>query len=326
MLMHKLEGKMGDRPTTVERPVHFRRSEALHARTNDKRINFVDIVGLYVGDLQSSSMMELNFGLELTFNARQVSVNENDYTLAFRCGVLQIDIKNGSILPGSIYRHVLQVGELKVSSKTEGTHHASRKIGGDVGGEVGASLTLISKITAGLRFGIHRETEKKTTQNETIAERILLVYGGGHNHVQVGCPSRGDPRHPRGWLLGSLINDVDDEDRPTPLCVIEATDPAKPVIVHLGFRINPQQPCLFKRHPDDSKGELLDRNLDKINAQMLKRRIKANEKLKNQVATLGAFRDFLRDHGLGAADNDPLVASISAAYISREAVGEDDGR
>ena len=305
---------MADRLTVAERPLHFLRSQALHARTKDKKIDFANLIGLYVGDIQSRSMSELNLAFELTFSARNVSVNENNYVLAFRCGVLQIDIDNGAISPGSIYGHVLQAGDIKATSKNEDAQHASRKLGADVGGEVGAGHTgWVSRITASLRLGGNREVEKNSTENEIIAERILLVYGGGHNCVQVGCPSRGDPRHPSGWLLGPVIS-VADKGRATPLCIIEAEDPKKPVSVHLSFRFNPQQPCLFKG-PKDSKGELLDHNLDKINAQMLKRRIKSNESLKEHIATLGAFRDFLREPGLGVAGGDLMLASISGAYI-----------
>jgi hypothetical protein len=323
--LHASEAMMTDLPPTAGRPLRFLRSPALHARAEEDKINFKDLVGLYVGDIQSSSMKQLTLALELTLHANDVKIDDSDYVFAFRAGTLQIDIENGSILPGSLYRHELQKGGFKAVSKTDGTQHTSKKSGADISAELGASLTgFVSKITAGLRAGGDREMEKSASESEITEERILLVYGAGQNRLQVGCPMRGDPRHPRGWLLGSVI-DVAAKSEPTPLCVVEATDPSRPVVVHVSFRFNPQRPCLFRKdHHNDSKGELLARKLDKINARMLKRRIKANETLKGHIATFGAFRDLLREKRHGTAENDLMLASITAAYVPGE--GQDDKR
>ncbi len=316
-----VDGRMaGEQQSSSGKALRVWRGKPVHARTADGKVDFRTLVGLYVGKCHSPSMNELNLVVALTFNTRDVNIDGNDYVFAFRGGILQIEINNGSIMPGSIYEHELQGGGIKVTSEADETRQTSKNIGVQASIDLGASLTgWISTISAGLRGGRNRSAERKETQIESKEERILLVFGAGQDSVQVGCPLRGDPRHSHGWLLGTLI-DVADKDRPTPLCVIEAINPSEPIVVRLSFLFNPQRPCLFR--PDNGdKGTLLESNLNKVNAEVIKRRIKDNENLKDHLAAFAACRDFLRERG--STGTDMLLASMTVAYDPRMGQHED---
>lgn len=303
------------------------RGAPIHASA--KGIDFAEVVGMHIGMGQSATMDSLRLMVDLSFGWVEFTQNYNGYRLALRNARLFLECANSDVVPGSSYKAELQEGSIKQHTKGSYKSNAATGMRGELSGDASASLrsfvlgwVLRVKASGG---GSAAKDENRTKTEETIiTSRLELVAPAGQNCWMIGCPGKGDPRHERGFLTGEIIS-ATDGDAPTPLCLLSAVDQSQPVVVRLVVTADREYFCLSDDSSRDKNIEEVLSNLETINTQTIRRRVRAERDLKSRVAALAATRTLMpktREFGMNAL----ILMQWSIVFNPRIDAGGGHGR
>jgi hypothetical protein len=195
--------------------------ETIHAKCKQPEFSFRDLISIYIGQCQSSTMDAINLGVDVSFEAKEISIDGLPCDLSIAEATIRLEHENAIVHGESRYRHVLKAGRVEASHSTRHTNSS----GGEIGIDSALGVATAPKVgIVGNLFG------KKGKESEALyrAEpEIVLVQPGGQDSWKLGGPD-GNPltetRDLRGPIISSFLDDA-----MKPLCRFSAKDEAKPV-------------------------------------------------------------------------------------------------
>jgi len=259
----------------------FEQSDPVHAKCDQPKLDFEDMIGIQFGRCQSISMNQINLGVDIDFNSIEITIEDQPYELSLSSVVVLLEKSNAEIQPGSKYRHVLRPG--KIDSTASATERTSA--GYDAHAEVG----ILGMPKGSLRGKLSKSGKREAETKLAVEFEIALVEPAGQDRWKIGGAD-GNPLSQTRDLRGPIVQSFR-EDRMTPLCVLRANDPSSAIVGRVriqasatDFRLRPkQQPYLGA--PRSAHGSIRD-GLKSDQNSFQKRADQADLSLKNRVAAL----------------------------------------
>lgn len=90
----------------------FEQSDPVHAKCDQPKLDFEDMIGIQFGRCQSASMNQINLGVDIDFSSVEITIEDQPYELSLASVVVHLEKSNAEIEPGSKYRHVLRPGKI----------------------------------------------------------------------------------------------------------------------------------------------------------------------------------------------------------------------
>jgi hypothetical protein len=260
----------------------FEQSDPVHAKCDQPKFGFDDMIGIEFGRCQSSSMDHIRLGVDIDFGSVEITIEDQPYELSLSSIIIQLEKENAEVEPGSKYHHVLRPG--KIDSTASAVERTSGGYNIDVGGDVSAQTPK-----AGIKGKFSKSSKREAETKLAIEFEIALVEPSGQDRWKAGG-AEGNPLSPTKDLRGPIIQSFRG-DQMTPLCVLKANNPSKAVVARVrvqasatDFRLRPKQQA-FVGVPRSAHGSIRD-GLKSDQNSFHKRAESADLSLKHRVAAL----------------------------------------
>lgn len=235
---------MSDDSGRKNRIKKFHIGEAIHAKITEDAGVMCDLIGLEIGQGQSSMMDDISLSADVSFGKFSFRYVDEIYTIYLKQAKLALKLENANFIAGTAYERKLQSGsfggektlECTSQGQVTATASVSGKATASTDGSMGASAEAQAKIDGRAELNQHAKELQKTSFE------LPFVVRSGQNSWSIGVNGSngipdGDPRIPNHALAGVVIS-ASDGEKLTPLTRIIADNVFQPIQGRVIISIN----------------------------------------------------------------------------------------
>jgi hypothetical protein len=218
--------------------------EAVHAKITQDAGVMRDLIGLEIGQGQSSMMDDVSLSADVSFGKFSFRYVDEIYTIYLKQAKLTLKLENANVIAGTAYERKLQSGSFGGEKTLERTRQGqvtttasvSGKATASTDGSVCASAEAQAKIDGRAELNGHAKEFQKTSLE------LPFVVRSGQNSWNIGVNGGdgipdGDPRTPNHALAGVVISASEGENL-TPLVKITVDEASKSIQGRMSLSIN----------------------------------------------------------------------------------------
>ena len=188
------------------------------------------LVGVNSNIRQGEPLDDMRLDFDVTCGIAPLQINDRNFEVGLKTCFVSLERENCTIHPHSLYEYWLDAGAFKASAHQKTTAGRAHGVDAAVNADIDPTKG-IAGFKAKFGFGITRKRNENSETSTEQNERVELVVTSGQDRWRIGDRHRGDARRPDSLLSGEYFSEIRDHNDPRPLCRLQWSNYAVPMLV-----------------------------------------------------------------------------------------------